>query len=655
MSLFKQIALSILLFLVIVLTTIMLLNFQSSKKFVQDQLHSSAEDTAASLALALSGVLSKDSSDTKDILSEMDTMVSAIYDRGYYASIFLKDEDKTLISKEQTIVVKDVPDWFISFVQLQTLPASSDVSGGWTAFGQIEVTSHVGHAYVQLWDIFVDLLETFTLLAVLFFALFWVMLKIILRSLVLVEEQAKAIVNHEFRFNDKIPFTTEFKHVVIAMNSMVGKVKVIFDKEAEALKNYYLLLYTDPVSKLYNRRFLLMKLNTYLDQDSLDAQGCFVLFSLDNLEKAKAKLGYVELEKLLIQIGSKIEALSKDDDEKVSVRMNNSDFALLLPKVLMSEIKDILNHLIDDLQKSFKEAGIEEVLYVAAAATSYSSKDSVKTLFSRADFELAKAKIRHSSCIEFDESEVNTRMVLGKEEWSKMFSRSMEENMLKVASQKIMSVHNDELFHEELFLRMMDDKGTVYNAGYFMPVLVNLKLTDQVDKHVVNLAMHHMQKEDLTSSVGINISAAFLKDSKNLIWLEEQISNFHKSHNRRLDFEASHFAVSHNIELFAELSAMLKKHLCHFGIDGFTIDSNGIEYLKDTKPYYIKAVHSFFFDLRDHKNSGARDSLKVITGSLGIKIIATAVENKEDIVKLKDLGVDYVQGSCINEPVILGV
>jgi diguanylate cyclase (GGDEF)-like protein len=653
MSLFKQIALNIVLFLFIVLTTIMFLNFQSSQKFVQDQLHSSAEDTAASLALALSGVLGKESSDD-EILSEMDIMVAAIYDRGYYASIFLKSEDKVLIDKQQTIAVKDVPDWFISAVVLEAKPATSDVSGGWTAFGTIEVTSHVGHAYVQLWNIFIELLQTFSILAFIFFALFAIMLKMVLRSLVDVERQAKAIERHEFFNNEHIPFTTEFKHVVRAMNSMVGKVKIIFDKEAEALKNYYQLLYTDSVTKLYNRRYLLIQLNSCLTPDAEDSQGIFVFLSLDDLDKAKATLGYVDLEKLLIQTADKINAISYKDEDKIVVRMNNSDFAILMPNVNLIEMKDALTELIDTLQKDFEAKNVDEELHISAAAIAYSPEDSVKTLFSRADFELAKAKIKPHSYIEFDESEENHAIVLGKEEWSKMFSRSIEENMLKVASQKAIEVHNKNNFHEELFLRMIDEEGRIYNAGYFMPVLVNLKLTDNVDKHVVNLAIYHVKKERLKGSVGINISAAFLKNPQNILWLEEQIVEFKKYDKNRLDFEASRFAVTQNLELFSQLSMMLKKHSCYFGIDNFGIDNDGIEYLKDIKPNYIKANRHFFFDLNEDKNATASDSLKVVTSSLGIKLIATAVEKEEDVLKLRDLGVNYVQGSVINEPEILG-
>lgn len=655
MSLFKQITVSISLFLLIILVSIMFLNFQSSQKFIQDQLYSSAEDTAASLALALTGVLHREKSES-EILSEMDTMIAAIYDRGYYQRISLYNDDKVLIVKHSDIVVKSVPKWFVKHVALEAKAAHSEVSGGWNTFGIVEVSSHVGHAYVQLWNIFINLLKTFLLMAFGFLLLLGLMLKIILRSLKAVEYQAKAIENHDFYLTEKVPFTTEFKHVVRAMNHMVSKVKVIFDKEAESLKKYHELLYTDTQTKLYNRRYLSMMLNNCFEADSLNAQGSFVLFSFEDLEKAKTTLGYVALESLLVLLADMIEAIAVSYDNAVAARMNESDFALLLPQVSFEDVEDELITMLKHMQKLFEDSGVLPDLHVSAGAISYTPDDTIKSLFSRADFELAKAKIKEANIIEFGKNNVQEGIVLGKHEWIKMFNTSVEEHMLKVASQKVISVDDESILHEELYIRMIDHGGTIHNAGYFMPVLANLKLTDNVDKHVVNLALHHSNKALLSSSVAINISSDFLKSPKNLEWIEEKVNAFIKISPFKLHFEASRFAVIQNSELFTIFSQMLKSYGCSFGIDNFSIDSSGLDYLKVIKPAYIKANCSFFFDLNEDENSSsASDSLSIVSNSLGIILIATAVEEKANIKKLKKIGVNYVQGSAIDIPEILGV
>lgn len=652
MSLFKQIALSIALFLLVVLGTILVLNFKSSQSFIQNQLYANAEDTAASLALALGGVVSDE-----DNTIAMETMISAIYDRGYYESITLySPSEQKMIEKHQTIKVSEVPQWFIDTVTLKANAARSEISGGWSAFGIIEVKSHVGHAYTQLWKVFSDLIQTFALLAVVFLSLMGVLIKIILRSLRDIEQQAIAIQRNDFIIHDKMPFTTEFAHVVLAMNAMVVKVKQIFDKEAESLRKYHELLYTDTQTKLFNRRYLLMKLGIYLEGDSSACNGVFAMFALDDLEYAKSKLGYVKLEHLLQEMAARMHEFIISYDLGVASRMNTQDFAILIPQHKISDVSVPLEVLVADIAQLIVQAQAQEVLVMSAGAVEYTATDTPKTLFARADFELSKAAVERQNCIVFAQTQENEGLVLGKEEWVDMINSSLDDNMLKVASQAVVGLTKKEKsYHDEVYLRLLDEQGTVYNAGYFMPMLVKLKLTDEVDKHVVLLTMHHAKKISGMTSIAINISTPFLKNRDNYAWLRQNIEAFHKECKVTLNFEAAKFGVTHNIELYAQFSALLHGYGYRFGIDNFSLDQDGVHYLQQIKPDYIKASKTFFFDLESEQNSNANESLAVLTGSLGITLIATSVESEEEVDKLSKIGIEYIQGSYIATPQLLGV
>ncbi|MEH1010331.1 hypothetical protein QM027_05065 [Campylobacter concisus] len=59
----------------------------------------------------------------------------------------------------------------------------------------------------------------------------------------------------KFIIQKRIPFTTDLKKMVLAMNSMVSKVQDIFEREAATLSKYQELLYKDSMSGTYNRRF----------------------------------------------------------------------------------------------------------------------------------------------------------------------------------------------------------------------------------------------------------------------------------------------------------------------------------------------------------------------------------------------------------------
>jgi len=78
MTLFKQITIILSVFIVLVLSSIMYLNFKTANDFIQNQLYTTSEDTATSLGLSLSLQIPEDSDD----LSTMETMISAFLIEG---------------------------------------------------------------------------------------------------------------------------------------------------------------------------------------------------------------------------------------------------------------------------------------------------------------------------------------------------------------------------------------------------------------------------------------------------------------------------------------------------------------------------------------------------------------------------------------------
>ncbi|MDH5464206.1 MAG: EAL domain-containing protein [Thiovulaceae bacterium] len=653
MTLYKQLGSITALFLTLVLTTIMLLNFNSSQRFIQNQLHANAEDTAASLALALAGV----ADNTAQAEVAMKTMISAIFDRGFYESITLTHSSGKIVHKDKTaLILKEVPSWFISMITLQAPSAQSEINQGWETYGHVSVTSHVGHGYIQLWDVFIDLLQTFLLLSIVFLTLLALLIKIILRPLQSIESQAKAIQNHEFLIVEKIPFTTEFRHVVRAMNSMVGKVKEIFDKEAQSLEKYHELLYIDTQTSLYNRKYLLLKLSSFLDAQTQLSQGSFVLLSFNDLNLAKKQLGYQKFENLLKNFAKELQIFCEPLDDTIVARMNDNDFALLIPSQNLDNLKEKLSALLFTCAGLIKEHDLEKILYLSIGAVSYDPEGTQKNLFSKADLQLAKAKIKNESAIEFstNDSESPT-LFLGKEEWIAMLNSSLEENMLKLAAQKVLNIkETSSVLHHEVYLRMIEPNGTIHSAGHFLPMLINLQLTDEVDKHVINAALHHGAKDSALGIIAININADFLKNSENFSWLSKRLESFTKEFSTKIHFEASNFSVTKNIATFSAFSSMLKKLGLEFGIDNFSIGSDGLDFLTKIKPHYLKANKSFFLDLKSDKSKSANDSLSILAGSIGMRLIATNIESQKDVDDLTALDIEYLQGSFLDTPTIIG-
>jgi hypothetical protein len=102
MTLTKKMALGVLGLLLLVFAGTYLITVNNARNFFIQQLDSNAQDTATSLGLSLSQALA-----THD-MGSMNAMVQAVFDRGYFSSIKVKDmKGNTLIYKQHMLKKSD--------------------------------------------------------------------------------------------------------------------------------------------------------------------------------------------------------------------------------------------------------------------------------------------------------------------------------------------------------------------------------------------------------------------------------------------------------------------------------------------------------------------------------------------------------------------
>ncbi|WP_024955897.1 bifunctional diguanylate cyclase/phosphodiesterase [Sulfurospirillum arcachonense] len=646
MTLFKQIAIIFSLFIILIMGSVMYLNFNSANNFIQNQLYTTAEDTATSLGLSLSMNIPQNSED----LSTMETMINAIFDRGYYESIILKDMDgKVLIQNKNILKVKNIPNWFINNINIVVPTAKTQISAGWIPYGTLSVKLHSGHAYMQLWNIFTEILETFSILICIVFLCLYFLLKFVLKSLKGVENQAMAITNNDFIIQEKLPFTTEFKNVIKGMNKMVVKVKDIFEHEALMVQKYNDLLYNDQDTGMGNRKFFSLRLSSLLNQNDAKSSGTIVIFVLNNFIEAKKSVGYKVLNDYINKLAEIFYNTTSSVEERVVTRLKDSEFSMILPETNYENTKKIINHFLQSAEDiTPNELRKIPDFFISGGATYYNEEDNQKEILSRADFALSSAKMKNETYVHFHEIKNDeSLMELGQEEWYKLITNAIKNNGIKLALQAVKDI-DGKIFHQEAYLRMSDDKGNIYPARIFMPMLNNLDLTDDVDKEVITIAIKLAQRN---TSIAINIAPSFIKNNENLYWLEN-IFKQSTEQNLQVSFESSNYSVINNLENYINFSKLVQNYNYSFGIDNFNITKQNLEYLQDIKPAYIKADKSFFIDMHDDGKSNIYESFKLLTQSLDIKLIGTAVEEELQCNNLKEIPIHLMQGAYIQKPTL---
>lgn len=643
MTLFKQITIVLTLFLMCVLGSVMYLNFKTAKDFVQNQLTSNTQDAANSLALSLSSV------EDFDDISTMETMINAVFDSGYYAEISLVDTDeKVIITSTNTKSVLGIPDWFIKNVHIEATKVSSQVSSGWYPFGTVYIQSHTGLAYEQLWTTFKEISQTFLLLGVFAFLVLYTLLKIVLASLKGVKEQAEAINNNKFILQEKLPFTSEFKEVVVSMNGMVEKVQTIFEKEATTLKKYHELLYTDPQTKLYNRRYFVLRLTEHLNDDQKENIGIVSFLAFNDLEGLRKKLGYKDFAPILMHFTDLLKHVTSGISNSLVVRMGANDFAIFIPSH-HGEFREVLQNVLDDAKTLFQSKEIDtKEFFVNIGTAEFNQGDQQKDILSKADYALSVAKAQDVFRANYIESKrVGEVLSLGKEDWTVEIESALEEKRFIFALQSALDVNDGSIYHREIYLRLKNRAGKLLSAGFFIPMAISLSKNQDLDKYAIEKVKDYIQES--AQNYAVNISVEFLKTPGVMYWLDQLLKSFADT-KTKLHFEIADNIVHDNLGLCEELALVLEKYGHQIGIDRFSTSDKDLSYLQKIRPAYIKLHKSVLFDIAtDSSDSGIWDSLNVLTTSMNIKYIATAVESEEDKQKLYEIGIKYMQGIHISD------
>lgn len=638
MTLFKQIALMLSLFLLAILTTVLLLNFQSANEAVQEQLYEDAKNTASSLSLTLGNAQGNE--------SMMSTMINANFDSGHYQRITLLDMQETSIyERESEIKSTLVPQWFVDLVPIQAPTASAQVSSGWTPIGILEVQSDSSYAHEQLYAILKELLISFFIISFVGLSLLHLLLHAVLKPLQKVQKQAEAIINNQFIIQEDLPYTTEFKNVVIGMNAMVSKVQDIFEKGNAVMQQNHELLYTDPITKLYNRRYFLLKLPEHLKVDSRFEQGTLIIAALHGALEANQIVGRNKVDAMFHAVAKNFLFHANAYDTHIVARMNGTEFAILLPNCNDESAHQITHDIWQSSEAIMKEhlsdvdaTSLEDYGVVLGAYT-YNHREKMGDILSQADYALSQANLAEDERTHMIKKDQST-LTLGKEGWRDMIENALTKEHVSVETWDVINTMQHTLHHHVFTIALQDpDKNRIAYGAFIAPAIA-LGLTPNIYHHVLQMILKNPLKNLKGKLCALRLPSEYLLDTATLTNITELLEQGTMNLPFKLIIEFPDHVTHTNGTLIQTYAKLFRAHHIDIGIYQFTGESNNFEYLKALHPHYIKADCKFLLD--QSKQSMA--ALQIITDSVGIDLVATGVREQEELQQLQALGVFAIQG-----------
>ncbi|OOZ36417.1 LapD/MoxY N-terminal periplasmic domain-containing protein [Solemya velesiana gill symbiont] len=250
MSLSKQLFILISLMFLGIFAVNYVSSVKNIRSYLQDEAQVHAQNTATSLGLSLSPYIG-DKSDTI-----LETMINAIFDRGYYGEIVLEDsEGQVLVKKSNPETFQIVPNLFVKLLPMEISTAESEISSGWTIGGVVRVSVHPGIGYLKLWRQAKDALFYSVLAFILSIVALGVVIRLLLRPLDRINSLALDIADGKFGTISPLPWTSEIRNVAGSMNRMSDKIEGMISKLNKKLEGVSKKLGMDELAGLEKKSF----------------------------------------------------------------------------------------------------------------------------------------------------------------------------------------------------------------------------------------------------------------------------------------------------------------------------------------------------------------------------------------------------------------
>jgi len=649
MTLYRQLLLSTLLILLFLCAGLWLGELKRTRDFLTNQMEVHAQDTASSLGLSLTTV----ANDTD--IPIMETMINALFDRGYYHSIELRDvEGKILFERHLALSFEDIPRWFVHLVPLPLPQATSLVMHGWKKFGSVLVESHPGYAYQTLWRAVGNTAMWFSITWLTFALLGSLALRALLKPLRKVEEQALAICDRQFHIQEQLPRTRELLRVVTAMNRMTNRIQAMFDEQTAIANDLRESTYHDSLTTFGNRRYLEAQIRAKLEGMGNTTKGSFLLFQIQELDEINQKKGYMEGDRVIKESASIIQQGCDELPEAILSRLGGGDFALFLPNIVKHTASRIANTILENAQqKALSASDTTPEFTVIAGGVFFEQATNVSQLLTTADTALSTARYSHSNKIEIlslvDKEE---SIYAGKTKWRELLEEIISNRAIILYSQPTVS-HPDRknILHHEILTQVFDASGRQITVGIFIPTAERLGRMPALDKMIIECLLEHYLQQPPCHRIAVNLSPLSLMDSSFVTWLRQRLVQC-AQHGLLLNFEFPEFRINRYGNLIKDFSIVIKQQGHQIGIDSFGQGLIPFGYLKSLLPDYVKIDKAISNELLDEQSDRYFfiNTLCNVAHSLDIKIIAQGVENKHQWQVLSKMHIDAVQGYYIQKP-----
>lgn len=632
---------------VAVLLVILLVSTAGTRRYLEQQLASHAQDAATALSVSLAQSLGKNDR----VLAE--TQVLSMFDRGYFQRIDVLDtERKVVVARSLPERIEEVPTWFVRLLPIQTLAGEAFVGSGWRQLGKVLVVSQPTYAYQHLWRTSWQLLVWLLAICLTALLLLQLGLKLILKPLRAIERTANDIQAKKFVQIAQRPKAPELASVVKAMNQMSRRVGEMLDAETARAQALQREAYQDEVTGLANRRGFVLRLEELMHGEFHFELGAVVSVELDDMRFLNRDHGFAAGEGIVRAVAASAQAILGALPVTILARSNEFSFNFVLADVTQTQVSELAHALRTHLLESLAENESAQRIGIQVGAAFFSQSDARSDVFARADLAVETARQSERNGFAVLQTQAQETSSLGSFGWRTLISSALVEKRWRLLRQPVMPLDAAKsMLQTECMARLVDQDGALVPAANFLPMAARHRLMPDIDRAMLNLALDHLRQSPLEQvTVAVNLSPQSIADPEFMVWLERELGEL-GTLAKRLAIEISEFGAVRNVPATLRVRDLIRRQGGQFGIDHFGLEPKALDLLRQVVPDYVKLTAALMADLS--AVAAATDMLSsfvTLAHSLDVMVIAQQVENQEQLTTLSAAKVDGGQGYYFGAP-----
>jgi len=629
MSLIRQIWLLLLGTLLLALLAGVTVVVSSARDTLQTQLRLKNSDNATALAQVLT--------QQKGQREMMELAAAAQFDTGFYRRIrFVGADGKTVFEREGTAQPLHAPAWFVSLAPIESAPGVAQVSDGWRALGSIEVVSQSAFAHDELWQGSLRAAEALGVVGALAGVLAYFGVGRIRRPLDDTVEQAASLQRGEYLTVTE-PNVPELRRLTRAMNSMVERLRVVFEGQAAQVESLRRQASCDALTGLSNRGHFMAQLGAALKREDGHAAGGLILLRVHDLAEVNRMLGREATDRMIRSIAQTLQTYTERASGAFVGRLNGADFALALPHG--SVAMETAQAIVELLRVALPAHGAK--VSVSAGAVETRHGEEIGAAMAAADFALAKAESGDAFGV-VSTSTAEGLVPGGEHGWREQLRAALNERRVRLASFPVVNAAGA-LLHLECPLRMqLAASGPFETAARWLPLAVRGRLTCDVDERALMLALDDIARDGQPR--GINISPASLLDSGFAARLRTVLREAPRA-ARSLWIEVDEAAAVEHFDVVRELARQVRPTGVRFGLEHAGERLSRIERLFEAGLDYVKIDAAVAHGVADDPQRAAFvKGLATMLHSLSLQVIAEGVNSEADAQALWACGIDGITG-----------